>query len=314
VWPSFDGSQAGRQIDAMVRFGQSFYLVECPASGDMAGVAVGARRLPSSHNARRSDPVRRLAVSFMGDAGRRICSESGVSWLDLSGNTRIDAPGVHIRVEGKENRFKRRGRPSDQFAPKSSRVARWLLLHSDEFHVQQDMAAAIGMGAGFVSRVVRRLEGLGLIERSDQGAVRARDSKLLLEAWAEHYDFDRHYLLRGHVTARSGDELLARMSSALASASIERAATGLAGAWLLTHFAAFRTVILYVADLPPKAVLDSLGFHEDELLYVLRDHGNGPRTVAVALRQLLGESATLNALGILKSDFTTGIRSAPRGS
>ncbi len=50
----------------------------------------------------------------------------------------------------------------------------------------------------------------------------------------------------------------------LTSAGIEHAATGLAGAWLLTHFAAFRTVTCYVADLPPKAVLDSLGFHEDE--------------------------------------------------
>ncbi len=200
----------------------------------------------------------------MGDAGRRICSESGVSWLDLSGNARIEVPGVHVRAEGKENRFKRRGRPSDPFAPKSSRVARWLLLHPDEFHNQQEMAAAIRVGAGFVSRVVRRLEQLGLIERNAQGAVRARDPKLLLEAWAEHYEFDRHHLLRGHVAARSGGELLPRVSSALSSAGIEHAATGLAGAWLLAHFAACRTVTCYVAELPPREVLDSLGFHEDE--------------------------------------------------
>jgi hypothetical protein len=54
------------------------------------------------------------------------------------------------------------------------------------------------------------------------------------------------------------------MSSALSTAGIEHAVSGLAGAWLLTHFAAFRTVTLYVADLPPRSVLDSLGFHEDE--------------------------------------------------
>jgi hypothetical protein len=261
---SFEGSAAGSQVDAMIRVGQHVYVVEWKASGDVAGVAAGVRQLASSRNGKRSDRVPLLAVPFMGDAGRRICSDSGVNWLDLSGNARIDVPGVHVRVEGKENRFKRRGRPSNPFAPKSSRVARWLLLHQDEFHVQQEMAAAIGVGAGFVSRVVRRLEELGLLERNEQGAVRARDPKLLLEAWAEHYDFERHHLLRGHVTARSGDELLVRMSSALSSAGIEHAATGLAGAWLLTHFAAFRTVTFYVADLPPKAVLDSLGFHEDD--------------------------------------------------
>jgi len=259
-----EGSATGSRPDVVIRVGEHVYFVEWKASGDVAGVAAGVRQLASHRNGSRGDQIALLAVPFMGDAGRRICSENGVSWLDLSGNARIDAPGVHVRVEGKENRFKRRGRPSNPFAPKSSRVVRWLLLHPEEFHVQQELAAAIGVGAGFVSRVVRRLEELGLIERNQNGAVRARDPRLLLEAWAEHYDFERNHLLRGHVTARSGDELLARMSSALSSSGIEHAATGLAGSWLLTHFAAFRTVTLYVADLPPRAVLDSLGFHEDE--------------------------------------------------
>lgn len=258
------GSAAGSQPDAVVRAGGHVYLIEWKASGDVAGVSAGIRQLASIRNGSRASQVALLAVPFMGEAGRRICSESDVSWLDLSGNARIDAPGVHVRVEGKENRFKRRGRPSNPFAPKSSRVARWLLLHPDEYHVQQELAAAIDLGAGFVSRVVRRLEELELIERNEQGAVRASDPKLLLEAWGEHYEFERHHLLRGHVTARSGDELLARVSSALTSAGIEHAATGLAGAWLLTHFAAFRTVTCYVGELPTSDVLDSLGFHEDE--------------------------------------------------
>src|SRR5688572_12660863 len=120
------------------------------------------------------------------------------------------------------------------------------------------------MGAGFVSRVVRRLEQLGLIERNESRAVRARDPRLLLEAWAEHYDFERHHVVRGHVAARSGDELLSRLSSACTNAGIEHAATGLAGAWLLTHFAAFRTVTCYVAELPGANLLESLGFQEEE--------------------------------------------------
>ena len=228
------GSAAGSQPDAVVRAGGHVYLIEWKASGDVAGVSAGIRQLASIRNGSRASQVALLAVPFMGEAGRRICSESDVSWLDLSGNARIDAPGVHVRVEGKENRFKRRGRPSNPFAPKSSRVARWLLLHPDEYHVQQELAAAIDLGAGFVSRVVRRLEELELIERNEQGAVRASDPKLLLEAWGEHYEFERHHLLRGHVTARSGDELLARVSSALTSAGIEARRHG-AGRCVAAH-------------------------------------------------------------------------------
>ena len=55
----------------------------------------------------------------MGDIGRERCAEYGVSWRDLSGNARIVAPGLRILIDGKPKRYKRRGRPSTAFAPKS---------------------------------------------------------------------------------------------------------------------------------------------------------------------------------------------------
>lgn len=248
----------------VIRAGEHVFHVEWRATGDVSGVTAGVRALTSALIHRRKNMVSLLAVPFMGEAGRRICHEGQISWLDLSGNAHIEAPGIRIHVEGKENRFKRRGRASNPFAPKSARVARWLLMHPGQFHVQQGIASAIDVGAGYVSRVVRRLEELGLIERNAQGAVRARDPKVLLEAWAERYEFGQHQLLRGHVAAHSSEELTARLASALTEEGIQHAATGLAGAWLLTHYAAFRTVTFYLNQLPSESMLDQLGFHRDE--------------------------------------------------
>jgi hypothetical protein len=42
-----------------------------------------------------------------------------------------------------------------------------------------------------------------------------------------------------------------------------------------------------------------------DLFYVLRNHGDGPRTVAEAFRPLLDDSAARDALGIIGADFTT---------
>ena len=42
-----------------------------------------------------------------------------------------------------------------------------------------------------------------------------------------------------------------------------------------------------------------------DLFYVLRNHGDGPRTVAKSFRPLLDDSAARDALGILEADFTT---------
>ncbi len=267
-----EGLCASSRVDAEIRVAGRLFLVEWKASGDAAAVGAGVRQLELLRTGGRSElesggrehEVLVMAVPFMGEAGQRICSEHGVSWLDLSGNARIEAPGIHIRVEGKENQFKRRGRPPSPFAPKSSRIARWLLIHPGEYHAQREIAIATEMGEGFTSRIVRRLEQLGLIERNDLGEVRAPDPRLLLRAWAEQYDFERHHILRGHVVARSGDELLRQASGALSDARIRHAATGLAGAWLLTHFAGYRTATCYVGEIPDQDLLDALGFHQDE--------------------------------------------------
>ena len=139
-----------------------------------------------------------------------------------------------------------RGRPPNVFASKSSRIARQLLLHPQRFQTQAELARQTGLGDGYVSKIVRRLEQEQYLDANDEGAVRPRDPNLLLDAWHDAYDFNRHRIIKGHVPARSGDELLQRIVKSLSREKLEYAATGLSAAWLLTNFAAFRLVTVYV--------------------------------------------------------------------
>jgi hypothetical protein len=66
------------------------------------------------------------------------------------------------------------------------------------------------------------------------------------------------------VVARSGDALLRFTGDILAEQGIEHAATGLAAAWALTRFAAFRITTVYVPADPSPVLLDRLGYREDE--------------------------------------------------
>jgi DNA-binding Lrp family transcriptional regulator len=201
-----------------------------------------------------------VAVPYMSELGRRICEDSGVSWLDLSGNAHIAARGLRIHVEGRPNRFRVVGRPPDVFAPRSSRVVRWLLMHSDEPLAQREIARATGMNEGFVSRIVSRLEGEGFITRDEGGRVSPKDPSLLLDAWRERYAFSKHEVLRGHVAARGGDALARFVSDSLARARVEHAMTGLAAAWALTKFAAFRTVTTFLSEPLSPALREKMGF------------------------------------------------------
>ena len=203
-----------------------------------------------------------LVVPFMGPSGERRCREAGIPWLDLSGNARIVVPGLRIVVLGHDNAFKRAGRPSNVFAPKSARIARWLLMHPDTPVVQRDLARQVGLDEGFTSRIVRRLLEMDLLRRDADGLLIVPDSVLLLDAWNEGYRFGRHRLVRGHLAARSGDELSDKLAARLQSNDIEHAFTGLAAAWQYTHFAMFRLASVYLPDGITGATLDALGVRE----------------------------------------------------
>ncbi len=128
---------------------------------------------------------------------------------------------------------------------------------------QREIALATDVGEGFTSRIVSRLEEDELVVREPDGAIRVRDPGLLLDAWRQDYDFSKHQIVKGHVAARSGEALLGQMSNQLRDLGVDHAATGLAASWLLTRFAGFRTVAIYVTEVPPSADLGQVGFRED---------------------------------------------------
>jgi len=250
--------------DAVVEAGPFTFVVEWKGSSSAASVAIAVDQARRYAHQFGKDAIPLVAVPFMGEVGRQRCDEAGVVWMDLSGNARILAPGLRIIVEGQPNRFKRSGRPSTAFAPKSSRIARWLLMHPDQPITQRAIARATDMDEGFTSRIVAKLEEDELIVRDNEGAIKPRDPDLLLDTWREEYDFCKHHIIRGHIPARSGDSLLRQLSDALAGSSVACATTGLAAAWLWTHFAGFRIVTVYLHEDPSRKLLESISFREDD--------------------------------------------------
>jgi len=251
-------------VDAWLSAGPVPFLLAWSSSSAPGKLLAAIHRLKRTAMEAGGGAIPLVAVPYMGQMGKRLCEESQVAWVDLSGNARIEAPGLKILVSGRPNLFKQRGRPSSPFAPKSSRIARWLLMHPGERFTQRKLARATGMDEGFTSRIVTRLEQDRLVARDERGSVFVPEPNLLLDAWVEDYDFSKHGILRGHVPVRSSEELLQRLDEALGSNSVEHAATGLAAAWQMTRFAAFRIVAIYLADEPSPFLIENLAFREEE--------------------------------------------------
>ena len=284
-------------VDLVVSAVGQTFAVEVVATAAAGLIAARAEHVAEAAKKLRRHAIPLLGVPFMGEAGRRACEAARVSWFDLGGNAHIVAPGIRVIIDGRPNRFRGPGRPASIFAPKSARVVRWLLMHPARAFTQREIARAVDMREGFVSRIVARLEEDGYLTRVDvsgegdgdgrgygygsgagagdgdgsgsggrhqgKAAVRVLDPSLLLDAWREEYQFDKHTLIQGHIAARSGDALARFVSDRLVAENVEHAATGLAAAWQLTHFAAFRIATFFVTSEPSATLKEKLSFRED---------------------------------------------------
>lgn len=238
------------------------FALEWKRSGSLGHVAPAIHELQARrrHQSQRVIPV--LAVPYMGDAARERCEAAGLSWLDLSGNARIMAPGVYYHSVGQPNRFRRPGRPETAFGARGSRVARQLLMAPGVRWRQRELAETTGLDEGYTSRVVAKLVEADLVRRGD-GGLHVPDAAALLDAWWDDYRFDRHEVVRGHIAAGSGDDLVRGMAESLSTLDVPYAVTALPAAWLWTHHAGFRLTTVYLPQLPSSGVIDALGFHEE---------------------------------------------------
>jgi len=246
------------------KVGKYEFIIEIKAGSNSAQVSSAIQTLKKNRIQFHAPYIPLVVAPFMGEVGRKLCEDSGVSWADLSGNADISAPDLRILIGGQPNLFKNLGRPSSPFAPKSARIARWLLINADKSVRQRELSLATNMDEGFTSRIVSRLEEEELISRKEDGSIFVPNPNLLLDSWREKYDFKKNRIIKGHIAARSSNEVLQKISDFLLEENIKHAATGLSGAWLYSKFAGFRIVTFYINKQLSHHLIKILGFREEE--------------------------------------------------
>ena len=252
-----------KNIDRYISIKNHNFSIEIKSESNSAQVSSAIQALKSFSSLFEGFAIPLVAVPCMGEVGRKLCKEAGVSWLDLSGNADIAAPNLRILITGRPNRFKGPGRPANPFASKSSRIARWLLIHPDRAMSQRELALKTDMDEGFTSRIISRLKDEGLVNRKKDGTVKVLAPDLLLDSWREVYDFNKHQILKGHIAERSSSAVFKKLSDLLVKNKMSHAATGLCAAWLLNEYAAFRIVTFYIKSPPSGDLLNKLGFREE---------------------------------------------------
>jgi len=260
--------KTARDVDLVLTgHGRSFAL-KWKSRDDAPIIAEAIAQLKRWHG--RAIPL--LAVPFMGEAGRRMSAEAGISWIDLAGNADVHGPGLLIRLLDTP-RPSKAGRPPNVFAPASSRLIRALLMSEGDVLSHRDLVERSGLDKARISRLIPRLEVMGAIRRvawkDGRPQFKAKRPSAVLKDWYQAYDFSKHSIRRGFILeeGRSAESvalgLMRRISDALGPGR-RHAFTGLAGAWLHAPFATHRLVTVLIDADPAAEALQPLGFHEED--------------------------------------------------
>ena len=205
-----------------------------------------------------------LVVPYMWEIGQRMCREEGISWIDLSGNAWVWEQGFQISVQGYPNTYKQKGRPSNLFAPKSSRVVRVLIESYPQEIMQKDLPYLTGLGKGYISSILSRLTDGLFIRKQKHGVISVLDPNSLLDAWRERYEFSKQRMIKGHMHGRTSQEILRSLSQTLTEKNMIHAATGLASAWMHIQFAGFRLSTIYISDFLNDHEWNDIGIRLEE--------------------------------------------------
>ena len=218
--------------DAFIQYGDT----ETPVAIEFKTRVSSATAHLLVHQARRLKIPMVVIAATMTSKAREILAEAGVGSVDGLGNVRLELPGLIIRITSTK-----RAHPSavpTRLSGKSGLIAQAMLLDIDRYWHVSDLAERCAVSAGLAHRVLRRLEGEGIVEALRSGPNKTRrlsNPPALLDLWAEE-NRDRPLRQPSFLLAQTSDHLISSLCDGLETAGVDYALTGSAAAARIAPF------------------------------------------------------------------------------
>lgn len=129
-----------------------------------------------------------LIAEFISPRVATMCDESGVGYLDLSGNCKIKFGGLWIERSGRPRKYKASRTAKSLFTVKASRLIRVLLKAPIKPYLVKELSEQAQVSLGQVSKVRKLLMDQDLVEETESG-VRVKNRDELIDLWVQADDF-----------------------------------------------------------------------------------------------------------------------------
>lgn len=190
-----------------------------------------------------------LVAPYIGPRARELLVEENLSYLDLTGNTRIslDYPGIFIETQGaSQNPRSTKPRAAIRGA-KAGAVVR-VLVDAAPPYTGAEIARAANVNEGYLSRILDTLVDEGLIHRERSGPVTQVDWPALLRRRSQALDLFRPTGTYRYVARQGTSVLLERLRGRSAYDRWLPTVTGSFAAARLAPVAAPTLLVLYTMN------------------------------------------------------------------
>lgn len=187
------GSSAARP-DAVLTIGGVKIFIEAKSVGEPRYIRDAALQL-RRYLDRESGGFGVVIAPYISQRGADVVKDAELSYLDLSGNSYLQLPGVYVEVEGRESPVKSSKELRNLFAPVSSRFHRALLTQPERRWLLKELAEETGMSLGQAFKVKKRLLDEALLEEEVGGRFYCPAPGRLLELWRDKYMWRENQLI-----------------------------------------------------------------------------------------------------------------------
>jgi hypothetical protein len=212
----------------------------------------------NSVSAQHADYSPCLVARYLSSERRKRCKEEGLNYFDLSGNAYLKYKSLLVERDGFPSRFPEKRAGRSPFSDKASLILREALKYKDRAWGVRELAEAVKLDPGFVSRMIRELENRRYIGRINS-KFKLENPEHILADWVDAYDYRKNEDFKFFCLARNPEEILDKMRKLKIPAGVNYALGFQAAAGLVAPHARYKEVQIYVEN---KADVD---FFRDSL-------------------------------------------------
>jgi hypothetical protein len=220
-------------------------IVEVVAVNSLPVYQNKINKLKSSGDEEFAVPV--LAASYLSPQRQALCRDSGLFFIDLSGNIYIAYRSFFIEKVGFPNKYPEKRQRRGPFSDKASLILRELMKNRNRQWGIRELAQKLALNPGYVSRMAKSLEASGYVTRGNR-KLNIRSPKEILEDWVRFYDFKKNELNPFFVQASSVDSILQHLYKIKIARKMKYALSVQVGASLVAPHAVYKEVHLYVEN------------------------------------------------------------------